>query len=69
MSIMAIEGFVTVKEAAKIIGRDGSTICRYIRAGKLPAVSIGKTWLIRDEDVHKFTPPEMGNPAWGRRNS
>jgi excisionase family DNA binding protein len=69
MCIMALEGYHTVTQAAEIIGRSHGNVCRYIRMGMLPAIRIGKSWLIRDEDVRKFTPPPMGNPKWIGRKS
>lgn len=66
---MAIDGFYTVKEASRIIGRSESIVCRYIRMGMLPAVAAGKTWLIRERHVHEFTPPPMGNPNLIKRKS
>lgn len=58
----SIPGYLTISEAAEVIGVDGSQVRRYCIDGKLPAVKVGKSWLIKREDVKKFDRPPMGNP-------
>jgi len=61
--------YYTIREAAAILDRDVSQICRYVRAGLLPAVDLGHQWVIRQADVRKFTPPPRGNPNFLRDNA
>lgn len=65
----AIPGFYTVDEAARVIGKSHSQVCRYIRHGLLAAVTIGKSKLVEQAKVHEFIPPPRGNPSFGRRKS
>lgn len=58
----SIPGFCTVQETSDRIRKSQTSVLRYIREGRLPAVSVGKTWLIHEDAVHKFTPPPRGNP-------
>ncbi len=48
-----VEGLNTV-DAGHVIGVDSSTVRRYIRDGKLPAVRIGRDFVITEEDVRAF---------------
>ena len=62
----AIPGYYTVREAAAILDRDVSQICRYIRRGDLPAIDLGHQRLIRRTDVRRFRLPLRGNPNFRR---
>ncbi len=65
----AIPGFYTVDEAARIIGKSHSQVCRYIRHGLLSARTVGKSKLLQQADVHEFTPPPRGNPLLRQRKA
>ena len=65
----AIPGFYTVEEAARILGKSHSQVCRYIRHGLIAARTIGKSKLIEQADIHEFTPPPRGNPMLRWRKS
>jgi hypothetical protein len=54
----------TLREAAKAVGRDRSTLVRAIRAGRLSASRDEATgaWLIELSELHRVYPPE---PAEG----
>lgn len=58
----SIKGYLTITEAADLIGVDGSQVRRYCLRGILPAVKIGRAWLIKDCDVRRFERPPVGNP-------
>ncbi|MFC1961139.1 helix-turn-helix domain-containing protein [Chloroflexota bacterium] len=58
------QDYVRTIVAAEVLEVDAATVARYIRDGKLPAIKIGKTWLIKREDVAEFQLPKPGNPAW-----
>ena len=45
---------MTVPELASRIGIDASTAYRYLRAGQLPGVQVGSSWLIDRERVERF---------------
>lgn len=62
-----MQEYVTVKEAAEIIGVDESQVRRYIYAGRLKAIDLGKQWLLDREQVRKFRRPPPGNPNF-RKN-
>ncbi len=47
------EGLNTV-DAGHVIGVDSSTVRRYIRDGKLPAIRIGRDFSITEEDLRAF---------------
>jgi len=54
---------LTSKEAADLLRLSPQTIVDYVRRGKLPAVKVGRSWLLRREDVERFlespSPPEQ----------
>lgn len=43
--------FLTVKEVADIFGVNPMTIYRKVRAGELPAIKFGKSWLFPEESL------------------
>lgn len=45
---------LTTEEAAQILGVTRQSIGRYIRWGKLPAITKGGRWLVKVEDVERF---------------
>jgi excisionase family DNA binding protein len=46
--------FVTVGEVAQELRVSNMTVYRLISAGELPAVRVGKSYRIRDEDVDAY---------------
>lgn len=46
--------FVTVNEVAQLMRVSKMTVYRLIAQGDLPAVRIGRTYRIREEDVHRY---------------
>jgi excisionase family DNA binding protein len=50
---------LTSKEAADLLRLSPQTIVDYVRRGKLPAVKVGRSWLLRREDVERLleSPP------------
>ena len=57
-----IQGWLTVQEAAELIGVSHAQVTRYVKQGTLPARRVGQTILIRDADAHAFQRPLRGNP-------
>ena len=45
---------VNVKEAAEILGLHPNSVYHYIREHKLPAVQIGRRWLISKAVLYRF---------------
>lgn len=69
MSIMGLTGYYTPIEAAIVLGKSRTQVCKYVRDGLLPAARVGKNILIEQAKVHSFTPPPRGNPLFRRRKS
>jgi hypothetical protein len=63
-----VPGYYTTAEAAGILDRDVSQVCRYVKAGLLNAIDLGNRLLIEQAEVHGFTHPLRGNPQF-RRNA
>ena len=54
--------YLTVAEVAERLGRDPSTVCRYIRRGLLPAELRAGVYFLRPGVVRRFKCPLPGNP-------
>ncbi len=46
--------FYTVAEVARVLRVSNMTVYRLVKAGELPAVRIGKSYRLREEDVNKY---------------
>ncbi|HMC51456.1 MAG TPA: helix-turn-helix domain-containing protein [Acidimicrobiales bacterium] len=46
--------FLTVAEVAALLRVSNMTVYRLINAGQLPAVRVGKSYRIREDDVDKY---------------
>jgi excisionase family DNA binding protein len=46
--------FVTVNEVAAMLRVSNMTVYRLVQAGQLPAVRIGRSYRIREEDVDRY---------------
>ena len=51
---MPIEDYLTVKEAAERLRLHPGTVKRLCRAGDIPAVKVGHTWLINPARLEVF---------------
>lgn len=68
MSMGDLSEYVTVEQAAHIIGRSPPQVYRYIRYGLLPAVRVHRdSILVLRREAQTFTPPPRGNPLFRRR--
>jgi excisionase family DNA binding protein len=47
-------GFLTVSEVAASLRVSTMTVYRLINAGQLPAVRVGRSYRLREEDVDKY---------------
>ncbi len=46
--------FVTVAEVAELLRVSTMTVYRLIKAGRLPAVRVGKSYRVREDDVDRY---------------
>ena len=46
--------FVTVSEVANLLRVSNMTVYRLVQAGQLPAIRVGRSYRIRDDDVDKY---------------
>ncbi len=64
-----IPGYYTIQEAADVLGKSRSMVCRYVTQELLPAKNLGNQMLIEQSEVHTFVPPPRGNPAFRKDKS
>jgi len=57
-----IPGYISIKEAAKILGRAERTIYGYIESGRLPSYRAGNVIMIAIEEIEKFQLDPSGRP-------
>jgi excisionase family DNA binding protein len=70
----AIPGYVSIKQAARMLGISDKAVYRYIELGRLEAVRSVNSFLVPEEAVNRFTlnPPgrvRTHSPAWRTYNS
>jgi excisionase family DNA binding protein len=46
--------FMTVGEVARVLRVSNMTVYRLINSGQLPAVRVGKSYRLREEDVDRY---------------
>lgn len=46
--------FYTVAEVARVLRVSNMTVYRLISSGQLPAVRVGKSYRLREEDVNRY---------------
>src|SRR5438270_2854574 len=69
-----VPGYVSIKQAAEMLGITDKRVYRYIDLGRLPAFKSGGVFLLSEEDVKRFklNPPgriRKGSPLWRMYNS
>lgn len=52
---------LTTQEAGKILGVTPQRVLALIRAGRLPAIKVGRDWLIARKDLATFEKRPQGN--------
>lgn len=57
-----IQGWLTVYEAAAVIGVSHAQVTRYVKQRKLPSKRIGPAILIDEDAAKRFSRPKRGNP-------
>ena len=63
-------GVVSTQRAAEITGLHAETIREYLRAGRIKATRIGRTYVIDERDLRRFmaTPRKPGRPRKDKRS-
>jgi excisionase family DNA binding protein len=64
---MADEGFLTTEEVLEYLQVNLRTVYRLIKAGKIPAVRVGRQWRFRKRDIDAWL--ESQRPRQGRNSS
>jgi len=69
----AIPGYVSIKQAAQMLGISDKAVYRYIELGRLEAVRSVNSFLVPEEAVNRFklNPPgrvRTNSPAWRKYN-
>ena len=64
-----LPGYVTSEEAAQMLGVSKDRLYQYLRGKRIPALQLGKSYIIRIEDVKQFQPNPTGRvrtkpPSW-----
>ena len=65
----AVEGKLTVYEAARLIGVSHAQVTRYVNQGKLAAVRVGPTILVDEDAAKRFDRLKRGNPKLLQKSS
>jgi excisionase family DNA binding protein len=56
----SIPGYISTKQAARLLGVSNHRLYQYVKAGRLPVVRVGKAFMLRIEDVEGFKPYPSG---------
>jgi excisionase family DNA binding protein len=69
-----VPGYISIKQAAKLLGITDKRVYRYIDIGRLPAYKSGGVFFLSEEDVKNFklNPPgrtRTGPPVWRVHNA
>lgn len=60
-----LEGYYTVKEAAKYLNCNARSVWRFCENETLPAINVEGRYFVKAEILHNFVKPIWGNPAFG----
>lgn len=60
---MSLKGFLTTKEVAEKIGVSVGRVQQFIAEGRLPAIKIGQTNLVKESDLKLVQNRKTGRPA------
>lgn len=68
MSVLSTSNWLTVAEAAQLLGVTDSRVRQLLISGELPGEKFGSTWAIKKADVTRFSKIERkpGNPNFIR---
>src|SRR5947209_15723677 len=64
-----LPGYVSIKEAADILGVSDKRVYQYVMSGRLPAQRVGHILILSVEEVKQFKPSPSGRmrkkaPSW-----
>jgi len=62
---MAEEGFLTTEEVLEYLQVNLRTVYRLIKAGKIPAVRVGRQWRFRKRDIDAWLESQRARPSRG----
>lgn len=54
---------LTVSEVADLFRVSSMTVYRLIRNGELPAVRVGRSYRVREDDLHAYLEAQVVDPA------
>ena len=57
-----MENLLTTQQASKILGVNPSRVRQFILEGRLPAIKIGRDWIISRDDLAKVANRRIGRP-------
>jgi excisionase family DNA binding protein len=60
--VMGIEGYLTTKEAAEVLGITQNGVYQHIRRGNIEAIKVGTTLLIPEKELDKIRDAKPGRP-------
>jgi len=60
---MSLKGFLTTKEVAEKLGVSVGRVQQFIAEGRLPAMKIGQTNLVRESDLKLVENRKTGRPS------
>ena len=64
-----MENLLTTKQAGKRLGVTPLRIFQLIKAGRLPAIKLGRDWVISKDDLAKVADRKAGRPKKNSRDS
>ena len=69
VDIPNLPGYISIREAADILGVSDKRVYQYVRAGRLPARRVGNILILPVEEVRQFKPSPSGRvrakaPSW-----
>ena len=59
---MSLKGFLTTKEVAEKLGVSVGRVQQFIAEGRLPAIKIGQTNLVKESDLKLVQDRKTGRP-------
>ncbi|HSK73944.1 MAG TPA: helix-turn-helix domain-containing protein [Pyrinomonadaceae bacterium] len=66
---MSLEGFLTTKEVAEKLGVSVGRVQQFIAEGRLPAIKVGQTNLVKESDLELVEDRKTGRPPKRNRKN
>ena len=57
-----MENLLTTQKAGELLGVNPSRVRQFILEGRLPAIKIGRDWIISKDDLNKVKDRKPGRP-------